>query len=183
MHTERFASYRKPLTAAARCLLTLACAALLAACASAPPPPAAATPTRAERVQAALKAMNFEQTDDGWQLSLPAPLVFPFDSDVVSDEARRNLMRIAAELRQLGIDQLKVIGHTDNVGTRDYNLALSKRRAETVASVISEGGFPAERIEARGLGFGAPVADNATAEGRARNRRVVIIVQLSGLPA
>ena len=69
-------------------------------------------------------------------------------------------------------------GHTDNVGTRDYNLGLSKRRADAVAKVLTEGGFPADRVEATGLGYSVPLADNATAEGRARNRRVVIIVQI-----
>lgn len=140
--------------------------------------PAAPEPTRAEKVRTALKAMSFVEEPDGWHLSLPAPLVFEFDSDTVASHARDNLLRIARELRELGIDRTLVRGHTDNVGTRDYNLGLSKRRADAVAKVLTEGGFPADRVEATGLGFSMPLADNATAEGRAKNRRVVIIVQI-----
>ena len=122
--------------------------------------------------------MKFEQRDDGWHLSLPAPLIFPFDSDAVAATARENLIAVARELRELGIEQVVVRGHTDTVGTRDYNLALSKRRADAVAKVLAEGGYPSEKIDSKGLGSTVPIADNATAEGRSQNRRVVIIVQV-----
>ncbi len=174
---------------AARALSTLACGAIVAGavvlsgCASPPPAPApvAALPTlsRAQRIEASLKSMNFEPRDDGWHLSLPAPLIFPFDSDVVGTEAQGNLIRVARELMALGIDALIVRGHTDTIGTREYNMALSKRRADAVARVLAEGGYPAQGIDAKGLGSGAPIADNVSAEGRAKNRRVVIIVQVN----
>jgi outer membrane protein OmpA-like peptidoglycan-associated protein len=160
-------------------ITALVCA-LVAACASPPPAPAATAPakTRAEIIYAALKALDFEQRDDGYHLSLPAPLIFPFDSDVVAATARDTLIRVGRELRELGIDRALVRGHTDNVGANDYNLALSKRRADAVAKVLVDGGYPAEKIDAKGLGYSVPVADNTTSEGRSKNRRVVIIVQL-----
>ena len=154
---------------------------LLASCASPPPAPApapiAAAPamSRGEMIRAALKALEFEQRDDGYHLSLPAPLLFSFDSDVVSASARDTLTRVG---RELGIDRALVRGHTDNVGGNDYNLALSKRRADAVAKVLVDGGYPTEKIDAQGLGSSVPIAENATAEGRSKNRRVVIIVQL-----
>lgn len=138
--------------------------------------PSESTPL--ERIVSALKALVFEQRDDGWNLSLPTPLVFPFGSDVVSDDAHNNLLRVAKELRRLGINQILVRGHTDAVGAREYNLALSKRRAEAVALVLAEGGFPLKGIDAKGMGSEAPIADNSTSEGRAKNRRVVVIVQV-----
>ncbi len=134
--------------------------------------------TRVEQIAAALRAMTFEQRDDGWNLSLPTPLVFQFDSDVVSDNAHGNLIRVARELRALGIKQVWVRGHTDAVGAREYNLALSKRRAEAVARVLAEGGFPLDGIDAKGMGSSVPTGDNSTREGRASNRRVVVIVQV-----
>ena len=154
----------------------------LSGCASPPPAPAAVAPPQispAQRTEASLRAMNFEPREDGWHLSLPAPLIFQFDSDVVAADARDNLMRVARELHSLGIDTLLVRGHTDAVGAREYNMALSKRRADAVARVLVEGGYPAEGIDARGEGSVAPIADNGSAEGRAKNRRVVIIVQVS----
>lgn len=134
--------------------------------------------TRAEMIRAALTSLEFEQRDDGYHLSLPAPLLFSFDRDVVSASARDTLTRVGRELRELGIDRTLVRGHTDNVGSNDYNVALSKRRADAVAKVLVDGGYPAEKIDAKGLASSVPVAENATAEGRAKNRRVVIIVQL-----
>jgi len=149
-----------------RSLLLFAAATLLmAGCASAPPAPAA--PTRLERIVAALKAMSFKQDGDDWYLSLPAPLLFEFDREVVSDSARGTLTKIAAELRDLGVAKVLVRGHTDNVGTAEYNSSLSKRRADAVAKVLVDGGFPADRINARGMGWTTPVADNGSAEGRA----------------
>ena len=141
-------------------------------------PVAPREPTREERIAAALKAMTFEPLDGGWNLSLPTPLVFHFDSDTVSTDAHVNLIRVARELRSLGINRVWVRGHTDNVGAREYNLALSKRRAEAVAQVLVEAGFPQEGIDAKGMGSSVPAADNGTSEGRARNRRVVVIVQV-----
>ena len=153
----------------------------LTGCAAPPPAPVAATPpspSRAERIATTLKAMNFEMKDDGWHLSLPAPLVFAFDSDVVAADARDNLVQVARELHALDVKQVLVRGHTDTVGAAEYNMGLSKRRAEAVARVIGEGGYPVGQIDAKGLGSAAPIAENSTAEGRAKNRRVVIIVQV-----
>ncbi len=154
----------------------------LAGCATPPPAPVrvpAQAPTLAEKIGGSLRAMSFEERDDGWYLSLPAPLIFQFDSDIVAADARENLIRIAAELRSSGIERVNVHGHTDIVGTRKYNLALSKRRADAVARVLSEGGYPPDGIDAKGMGSTVPVADNTTSEGRGKNRRVVIIVQVA----
>ncbi len=156
---------------------------LLAACASSPPAPVpTVTPqvmTRAEVIRSKLRALEFEERDDGYHLTLPAPLLFQFDSDVVSSTARDTLTRVGKELRELGIDRTLVRGHTDNVGSNEYNLGLSKRRADAVAKVLVDGGYPAEKIDAKGLASSVPVADNNSTEGRSKNRRVVIIVQLS----
>lgn len=133
---------------------------------------------RRQNRRAALLATNFEPRDDGWHSSLPAPLIFPFDSNVVATSARDILLRVGRELTELGIDRALVRGHTDNVGTNDYNLPLSKRRADAVARVLADGGYPTEKIDSKGLGATVPTADNNTAEGRAQNRRVVIIVQI-----
>ncbi len=158
------------------CVLLVSCAATPAP----PPTPASAVSamSRGAMIHAALKALDFEQRDDGYHLSLPAPLIFSFDSDVVAATARDTLVRVGRELHELGIDRALVRGHTDNVGSNDYNLALSKRRADAVAKVLAEGGYPIQKIDAKGLASSVPIAENTTSEGRAKNRRVVIIVQL-----
>jgi outer membrane protein OmpA-like peptidoglycan-associated protein len=71
---------------------------------------------------------------------------------------------------------LRVDGHTDNVGTIEYNQQLSMRRAEAVARVLLTCGFARDHLDVRGFGKTRPIADNGTALGRAENRRVAIIV-------
>ena len=157
---------------------------LLLGCASTPSPtPVGSTattapPTRAARVTAALNTLGFEKQNDGWYLTLPAPLVFAFDSDAVSDTGRRDVTRVARELRALDVERVFVYGHTDNVGPAQYNQSLSQRRADAIVRVLVEGEFPAKRITARGLGSSVAIAANTTEEGRAKNRRVVIVVQI-----
>ncbi|MCL4792713.1 MAG: OmpA family protein, partial [Gammaproteobacteria bacterium] len=67
---------------------------------------------------------------------------------------------------------IEVRGHTDSRGADDYNLGLSRRRAEAVRNYLIEKGTPAERLTAVGIGEADPIADNETEEGRALNRRV-----------
>ena len=75
-----------------------------------------------------------------------------------------------------------VEGHTDSHGSKVLNLELSQRRAQTVRDYLASQGIAPERIKAEGLGFTRPVANNKTAEGRANNRRVEIVVQPAGGP-
>ena len=67
-------------------------------------------------------------------------------------------------------------GHTDSTGSADFNLELSQRRASAVMGFLAGQGVPPEKLKAVGFGMQQPVADNATAEGRARNRRVEIVI-------
>jgi outer membrane protein OmpA-like peptidoglycan-associated protein len=85
---------------------------------------------------------------------------------------------LRALARQLGggSSRITIEGHTDSQGAAASNLALSQRRAEAVRRLLEDAGLPGSRLTAAGKGQASPVADNATAEGRARNRRVEIIV-------
>jgi outer membrane protein OmpA-like peptidoglycan-associated protein len=85
---------------------------------------------------------------------------------------------LRAQFKSIGAKKmLRVEAHTDDQGSDAVNQALSQRRADAVKKALAESGIAASRITAVGKGEAAPVADNATAEGRARNRRVEIIVQ------
>jgi outer membrane protein OmpA-like peptidoglycan-associated protein len=74
-------------------------------------------------------------------------------------------------------------GHTDSTGSADYNLGLSLRRAESIRDALIASGVGEERLLAAGYGSRFPVADNETDEGRARNRRVEIVILKPGLKA
>jgi outer membrane protein OmpA-like peptidoglycan-associated protein len=73
-----------------------------------------------------------------------------------------------------------VEGHADSQGAAEYNQELSQRRAEAVRTYLVSRGISAERVSAQGFGLTRPIADNASAEGRANNRRVEIVVQQVG---
>lgn len=159
-----------------RLILGLGPLLLLAACQSTPPASAPA-PTREQKV-AALQQLGFVPADSAWELNLGVKLLFETDIDELSTEGREAVASVARALTRVGIDRVLVEGHTDNVGSARYNEQLSLRRAETVAQRLVKVGLQDSMIERRGLGFSKPVADNATAEGRAQNRRVVVTVRV-----
>ncbi|BCR05018.1 membrane protein [Desulfuromonas versatilis] len=105
-------------------------------------------------------------------------LTFSFDQWSLSDEGKKTLSLIANHLRQEGKWLiLRIDGHTDNVGSDLYNDRLSLKRAISAAThLVARDGFDANRIFVRGFGESTPIADNATEEGRAENRRLEILV-------
>ncbi|MBF4464791.1 phosphate ABC transporter substrate-binding/OmpA family protein [Flavobacterium sp. LC2016-12] len=100
---------------------------------------------------------------------------FNTGSAEISNSSSREVEKIYNLLIQAENTKLTVVGHTDNVGNADANLALSKSRAEAVVNYLKQKGIPASRFQlVDGKGQGDPVADNNTASGKASNRRVVI---------
>jgi outer membrane protein OmpA-like peptidoglycan-associated protein len=100
-------------------------------------------------------------------------ILFAFDSAVLDREAKPVLDAVAQHLKANPKIRLEIQGHTDNVGGAAPNLALSQERAESVKAFLAAAGVAAGRLTAKGYGLTVPVADNATPEGRAQNRRVV----------
>lgn len=100
---------------------------------------------------------------------------FASGSATLTGPARASLRSVAESLEG-GPSAVRIVGYTDSQGAPAANQALSQRRAEAVLRALSDAGVDASRLSAEGQGAEAPVADNATAEGRARNRRVEIIV-------
>jgi OOP family OmpA-OmpF porin len=97
---------------------------------------------------------------------------FGFDSDVIRDEDRAILDAAIETLGENPEVRVTIVGHTDNIGPKDYNQGLSERRAETVLRYLTQGGVAASQLDSEGEGKANPVADNATRDGRAQNRRV-----------
>ncbi|MEO8309351.1 MAG: OmpA family protein, partial [Pseudomonadota bacterium] len=96
---------------------------------------------------------------------------FSNNSDVITEGDKVDLDRTAVNLANLGFVSGTIVGHTDNVGSDAYNQALSERRAKAVAAYLESKGVAPGRIMASGAGESQPVADNATPEGKAQNRR------------
>jgi outer membrane protein OmpA-like peptidoglycan-associated protein len=109
-------------------------------------------------------------------LNLPGPLLFDAVSDALNAGAKAVLAKLAADLRALANKKLRLFGHTDNVGSAEFNRGLSGKRAEAVAIEMVAHGFINNDLERRGFGFDRPIASNDTSEGRTKNRRVSVIV-------
>jgi OOP family OmpA-OmpF porin len=101
---------------------------------------------------------------------------FEFNSDKLTPAARDTLDSVAAGLTGQSSLNVEIAGYTDSVGSAPYNLALSKKRAESVRSYLVSKGLSASRLVAKGYGKTKPIADNKTEEGRAENRRVEFAV-------
>lgn len=103
-------------------------------------------------------------------------IFFAFDSADLEARSRPALDEIAKLLRAQGDLKVLIVGHTDNQGTLDYNLDLSRRRARSVASdLVARYGIDAARLSGHGVGFLAPMAPNTSEAGRALNRRVELV--------
>ncbi len=117
-------------------------------------------------------------TNTGSQLvvSLPESITFATGSATVRQDFSDELLVVSRNLQAYPNTTVQVIGHTDNVGSADYNQGLSERRAAAVADVLIGAGTPSWRILTRGVGFSQPIATNETEAGRAANRRVEIVI-------
>jgi OmpA-OmpF porin, OOP family len=105
-------------------------------------------------------------------------ILFDFNKATIRPESRPALDEIGRYLREHPDRRVYVIGHTDNVGGFDFNMTLSKARAGAVAAELTKSyGIAAARLKASGVGLQAPVASNATEEGRGKNRRVELVPQ------
>jgi adhesin transport system outer membrane protein len=105
-----------------------------------------------------------------------ADALFDFDKSVIKPEGQAKLAELAGKIKGINLEVAIAIGHTDGVGSDAYNQRLSLARANAVKAYLVSQGIDANRIKTEGRGKSQPVADNATAEGRAKNRRVEIDV-------
>ena len=109
-------------------------------------------------------------------LNFPADLTFDFNRDSVKAQFVPSLRDVAGVLREYDQTTIDVLGHADSVGRDDYNQDLSERRAMNVSSVLIQNGVIRQRVIATGFGETRPVADNSSDSGRARNRRVEVMI-------
>jgi outer membrane protein OmpA-like peptidoglycan-associated protein len=107
-------------------------------------------------------------------------VLFDFNKYTLKPEAREKMARVAGILEAYPGLKIRLEGHTDSIGTDDYNQRLSEMRADTVRGYLMDQGVPAGSLSAVGLGKADPVASNDTAAGRQKNRRVDMVV--SGEP-
>ena len=135
----------------------------------------------AERIAAAalasLKEMaSVKEEARGVVITLSGGVLFASAKSDLLAIAKEKLNEVYKVLKDQGSPKLRIEGHTDSVGSAEENRKLSLARADSVKSHLVSQGYPADRIKTVGLGPDRPVTDNSSAEGRANNRRVEIIV-------
>jgi outer membrane protein OmpA-like peptidoglycan-associated protein len=120
-----------------------------------------------------------ERVGEGIQVTFQSGLLFDFDSDRVKADAANNLKNLAASLDKYPNSSLLIVGHTDAVGSDDYNQSLSERRARSTALYLASQGVAAGRLQTVGRGETEPVAPNDSDTGMQKNRRVEVAIYAS----
>lgn len=150
--------------------------------APAAPAPVAATPAPAPAPAPAYVAPPAPAPAPVAVAPAPAPkklvlkgVNFDFDESTIRQADLVNIDKDVATLEQWGKVNIEVAGHTDSRGSDEYNMSLSQQRADAVRNYLIKKGIGADRLTAVGYGESQPVADNATDEGRFKNRRVELV--------
>ncbi|MCZ8081373.1 MAG: OmpA family protein, partial [Rhodobacteraceae bacterium] len=110
------------------------------------------------------------------KVTFAADAFFDFDKSVLKPEAQAKLADLVDKTKAISLEVVIAVGHTDSVGEGAYNQRLSVARADAVKNFLIGKGIEKNRIYTEGKGASQPVADNKTAEGRAKNRRVEVEV-------
>ena len=110
------------------------------------------------------------------KVTYAADAFFDFDKSVLKPEGKAKLDDLTSKIKDINLEVIIAVGHTDSVGSDAYNQKLSVRRSEAVKAYLVSKGIEKNRVYTEGKGEKQPVADNKTAEGRAKNRRVEIEV-------
>lgn len=131
---------------------------------------------QAAELQNDIKDAKIQRVGEGIKITFNSGILFQFNSADLQPEARTNIENLAKTLKKYKDTNILVEGHTDSVGTADYNMKLSDRRAQSVATFAESLGVDPSRFTVKGYGFTQPVATNSTPEGRQQNRRVEVAI-------
>jgi outer membrane protein OmpA-like peptidoglycan-associated protein len=137
---------------------------------------AAASAQTAQELQRQIEALEAEATERGLVLTL-GDVLFATGSAELRDGPNHSLEKLVAFLDQHPDRNVLIEGHTDSVGSADFNKNLSRERASSVRDYLTQRGVEPRRLTVSGLGLERPVASNESASGRQQNRRVEVIIE------
>lgn len=131
---------------------------------------------RAELTATLSRLTQVREEPRGVVVTLPGNIFFNVNKADVKPAMHMQLTKIAKALAAVPDQNLLIEGHTDSVGSNEYNQSLSESRAQSVQTILLAGGIAAERMDIKGYGESKPIADNDTPSGQAQNRRVEIVL-------
>jgi outer membrane protein OmpA-like peptidoglycan-associated protein len=131
---------------------------------------------QAEEMQKDLPDAVVKREGEGIVVVFNDKVLFGFDRSDLSSESRATLNKLSDVLKKYPDTNIEIIGHTDNVGSANYNQGLSERRANSAADYLRTSGINSTRLKTRGMGASDPKTSNDTDAGRAENRRVEFVI-------
>ncbi|CAI8949743.1 OmpA family protein [Pseudomonas sp. fls2-241-R2A-110] len=132
------------------------------------------------RASMANTGVEVQRQGDQIKLIMPGNITFATDSANIASSFYQPLNSLAGSLKEFNQNQIEIVGYTDSTGSRQHNMDLSQRRAQSVATYLTSQGVSGTNLSARGAGPDNPIASNGDANGRAQNRRVE--VNLKAIP-
>lgn len=118
--------------------------------------------------------VEVQRQGDDIKLIMPGNITFATDSANIAPSFYAPLNNLANSFKQYNQNTIEIVGYTDSTGSRQHNMDLSQRRAQSVAGYLTAQGVDGTRLSTRGMGPDQPIASNSTADGRAQNRRVEV---------
>ena len=131
---------------------------------------------QAAEMQKDLEGAKVERVGEGIKITFDSGILFALNSSALSQQSQEQLDNLSQILNKYSDTNILVEGHTDNTGTAEYNMKLSERRAQSVASYLESHNVAYSRITTKGYGEEQPIVANDTPEHRALNRRVEIAI-------
>ena len=131
---------------------------------------------QAEEIEKNVPGAKVERVGEGIVVDFSEKILFAYDKSDLNSSAEANLDKLVQVLKEYPDTNIEVQGHTDSKGSDNYNMKLSQRRAAEVSAYLRGRGVSSERLNTKGYGESAPVADNSSDEGRSQNRRVTFLI-------
>lgn len=129
-----------------------------------------------DNIEDRLSRLGAKQTETEVTIQLPGAILFDFDSSAIRPDAEHALNDVAQVIKAYPGRPVRIEGHTDSIASDDYNLSLSKRRAQSVMDWLAAHEVERARLSSVGMGETRPVAPNDSAAGRQQNRRVEVVI-------
>lgn len=135
---------------------------------------------QAAEMERDLEGATIERVGEGIKITFDSGILFEIDSSELQPESRTNIDKLAVILNKYPDTEIIVEGHTDSTGSREHNMDLSIRRAQSVSNDLASGAVHITRLHVMGYGPDQPVESNKTNRGRQANRRVDLAIYANG---